>query len=289
MSKNKNRFWLWFLVIITIVVLLAVILNRSGIEPRMISGIQIPEISDHNSVHFTEVSDRIGENLWVYGNLDHVFVSSNNNYFLNFCEDFRDCPFNSVIFSNHADQFNDIEGWVGEIYIYGNISYYQNRAQIVIEYSEQVRIEDIDNEQVENNSLLFEVMSVIDGDTIVVRVNGSSEFVRLIGIDTPEVSGPHTSQECFGEEASVRVMELLEGRRVVLLSDPQGDDYDKYGRLLRYVFTEDGQHVNAMLIEDGYAFYFPYKPFVFMDYFARLEKGARKDMLGLWGDVCDYR
>ena len=56
------------------------------------------------------------------------------------------------------------------------------------------------------------VTKVIDGDTIVVRIGGQEEHVRLLGIDTPETHKPDSPVECFGPEAASRLDALLPGR-----------------------------------------------------------------------------
>lgn len=135
---------------------------------------------------------------------------------------------------------------------------------------------------------LYTVVAVIDGDTITVEMGNKIETVRLLGIDTPEVSNPYTPEECFGEEASKRTEELLEGKKVNLVSDPLSSDRDMYGRLLRYVFRENGSFVNAELIRDGYAYNYIYEPFQFMKEFNRLETDAKSNKVGLWLQ-CDVR
>lgn len=87
-----------------------------------------------------------------------------------------------------------------------------------------------------------EVVAIIDGDTIDVRVEGQEERVRYYGVDTPE-----RGDRCF-EEASKR-NEALAAHAVLLLPDArERDDFD---RLLRYVFDEDGRSIEARLIAEG--------------------------------------
>jgi len=136
--------------------------------------------------------------------------------------------------------------------------------------------------------VLYRVVEVIDGDTVKVEMNGQIEIVRLLGIDTPEVSTQYTSEECYGKEASEKTKELLENKEIYLIPDPQSLDRDTYGRLLRYVFLPDGAFINAELIKEGYAFNYIYGPFQFMEHFDYLEKQAKESRLGLWGEICDY-
>ena len=77
------------------------------------------------------------------------------------------------------------------------------------------------------------IVSVTDGDTLEVRLDGRFRDVRVIGIDTPEVYG---GVECGGPEASASMRGLVDpGDRVTLIQDFSQDAIDRYGRLLRYV------------------------------------------------------
>ena len=49
---------------------------------------------------------------------------------------------------------------------------------------------------------MYEVVKVVDGDTIAVRKNGVTETVRLIGVNAPESVDPRRPVQCFGREAS---------------------------------------------------------------------------------------
>jgi len=101
------------------------------------------------------------------------------------------------------------------------------------------------------------VVRVVDGDTIVVVVDGVEYRVRYIGIDTPETVHPSEPVECFGREASQRNRSLVEGKAVVLEKDVS--ETDQYGRLLRHVWVE-GEMVNAALVGEGYAQVSTYPP-----------------------------
>ena len=92
------------------------------------------------------------------------------------------------------------------------------------------------------------VSRVVDGDTINVTIWDETRGVRLLLVDTPEVR----PSECYGREASDYVSSLLpEGSAVRLERDVK--DTDSFGRLLRYVYLEDGRMLNELLLEGGYA------------------------------------
>lgn len=142
------------------------------------------------------------------------------------------------------------------------------------------------------------VVRVVDGDTLVVTVEGRTEGpgagtaptgpeqrVRLIGIDTPESVRPGTPVECFGREASSAAKALLEGQTVRLVKDVE--EADRYDRLLRYVYVGE-EMANARLVVNGYATAYTYPPNIrHSNLFVQLEREARNNSRGLWAaDTC---
>ena len=142
-------------------------------------------------------------------------------------------------------------------------------------------------QEVKGESLVA-VERVVDGDTIVVNLNGKSETVRLIGIDTPEIAHGNTKAECFGQEAKRKSGEILSGQLVRLEEDESQSNRDKYNRLLRYVFLADGTLVNQLLIEEGFAFEYTYDiPYKYQEEFKDAQVVAREEEIGLWSrDAC---
>jgi len=125
------------------------------------------------------------------------------------------------------------------------------------------------------------VTKVIDGGTIWVDISGKSYKVRYIGMDTPETVHPSKPVEYFGKDASQKNTELVGGKTVYLEKDISEED--KYGRLLRYVWTDDVTMVNAVLVRLGYAYSYTYPPDVkYQDLFLLLQREARENNRGLW-------
>jgi micrococcal nuclease len=114
----------------------------------------------------------------------------------------------------------------------------------------------------------------------VVLVNGKTEKIRLIGVDTPETVHPLKPVEYFGKEASGFTKHIVEGKIVRLEYDWQ--KRDKYGRLLAYVYLEDGTLLNAEIIKRGYGFAHTKYPFKYIDEFRQYEREARENKKGLW-------
>lgn len=132
---------------------------------------------------------------------------------------------------------------------------------------------------------LLTVSQVVDGDTIVIITDGKRETVRMIGIDTPETVHPSKPVQCFGQEASARTKSWLTGRLVTLDTDPSQGERDKYGRLLAYVWRDDGLFVNQALISEGFAFEYTYNlPYEYQAEFKAAEAAARAGKKGLWAD-----
>lgn len=132
------------------------------------------------------------------------------------------------------------------------------------------------------------VSRIVDGDTVKVFIEGEEETIRVIGINTPETVDPRKSVECFGQEASNALKEMLDtGEIVRLTADATQDDRDKYGRLLRYITDDGGQDVGLGLISQGYAYEYTYDvPYERQDAYKEAENAAQAGELGLWGDVC---
>lgn len=117
-----------------------------------------------------------------------------------------------------------------------------------------------------------EVVRVVDGDTLKVRLaDGEENYVRLVGVDTPESVASDESRNC--EEGRIAAdftkSIILQGQAVWLSRDVS--DTDRYGRWLRYVWLEPpadpsnedeiaAKMLNAILVREGYAQAKRYKP-----------------------------
>lgn len=134
----------------------------------------------------------------------------------------------------------------------------------------------------ENQPGLYEVVEVSDGDTIVVNLDDNEERVRLIGVDTPETNHPSKPVQCFGRAATQFTTHLIDGHLVRLEADPTNSNRDRYNRLLRYVYLDDGTLVNKSIIEEGYGFAYTSFPFEKKDEFILAQSKAQAESVGLW-------
>jgi micrococcal nuclease len=142
------------------------------------------------------------------------------------------------------------------------------------------------------------VVKVVDGDTLDVTLNGQTERVRLIGVDTPEVyeteklrrDVARTGQDkktiqALGKRASAFTKTLVPlGTQVHLEYDQQRRDRDN--RLLVFMWISDGRMLNETIICEGYANALTRYPFRsdYMERFRTCERQAREQSKGLWGD-----
>ena len=115
------------------------------------------------------------------------------------------------------------------------------------------------------------VLYVSDGDTILVEFpDGSKEHIRLLLIDAPESVHPDEEKNTEeGRQAAAFLKELLPvGTTVYLEYDTNERTFDRYGRMLAYVWLTETTSVessyikqnmvNAILLSKGYASYYPY-------------------------------
>lgn len=139
---------------------------------------------------------------------------------------------------------------------------------------------------VENQPGQYKVVRFSDGDTISVDMNGKTETIRFIGVDTPETHDPRKAVQCYGPAASAYTKNTLTaaGSKVRLAGDSLSSNRDRYDRLLRYVYLPDGTLLNEKLIRDGYAFFYPYFPFTKSKDFEAAQKAAQNENKGLWGN-----
>lgn len=159
-------------------------------------------------------------------------------------------------------------------------------TQVVKEEGSVVPLESLDfDKSTSQKEGPYKVSKVVDGDTLDIIIDGKTERVRLIGINTPEVVDPRKTVECFGKEASDKAKETLSGKSVYIESDSSQGDKDKYGRLLRYVFIDEDIIFNKMMIEGGFAYEYTYEvPYKYQEEFKRAQKDAELNKRGLWAD-----
>ena len=142
------------------------------------------------------------------------------------------------------------------------------------------------------------VTHVVDGDTFDVQFGGgNTERIRLLGVDTPETTaGANNEGEygiindtailaLWGVYAGSETKTLLEGNEIALELDCLAGTRDRYGRVLAYVTTPDGDDLGALLLREGLARVYTAESFSRKADYLRLEQVARSRGAGLWGEL----
>ena len=136
---------------------------------------------------------------------------------------------------------------------------------------------------------------VIDADTIQALYGGVEKRIRLLGIDTPGSRANRKAKKDenmseqdlktiveMGKKAKAYVNGLVKrGDLITIEFDVQ--KWDKYGRLLGYVYLSNGKMLNEEIVKAGYAVIMTIPPNVmYKDMFLRAYKQARERKRGLW-------
>lgn len=121
----------------------------------------------------------------------------------------------------------------------------------------------------------------VDGDTFKM----GNETIRLLAIDTPETVKPNTPVQPYGKEASNTTCDLLMNANDITLKQDKGNEVDKYGRTLAWVFIDD-IFLQEHLLKLGYAeIKYVQKKTVDKSFLNRLEAAeqqAQDNNIGIW-------
>ena len=129
----------------------------------------------------------------------------------------------------------------------------------------------------------YQTVRVIDGDTLLLDMDGEEKRVRLIGVDTPESVNPDESKNSEeGKIASQFTKDLMTDASVFLEYDVQRED--NYGRTLAYVYMDRGKTMlQDLLLEAGMASTMTIQPnSKYADHFFQIMVEARKNKSGFW-------
>ncbi|MEX1187981.1 MAG: thermonuclease family protein [Bacteroidia bacterium] len=116
------------------------------------------------------------------------------------------------------------------------------------------------------------VVSVKDGDTIGIMMQGAEVRIRLLHIDAPE------KNQAFGSKAKLVLSDLVFGKII----EVRWKSKDRYGRYLGELFLLNGLNINKEMVKLGYAWHF--KKYSKDMSYDKLEKQARTSKRGLWLD-----
>lgn len=128
----------------------------------------------------------------------------------------------------------------------------------------------------------FNVVRVLNGNTIIVLLHGEETEVRLIGVDAGGVDIPDERTQNQVMLTTYFLQKLLNGESVYLMRDTSSTESDESGRMLAYVYrAPDGLFVNLELIRQGYARVLTKYPFTYFEIFTFYENKALVSGKGL--------
>ena len=118
---------------------------RSGsdrtLTPQQLPKTAEPALQPPKRISYTEAPNHVGEYACVVGKVDHVYTSKKGNTFLNFCPDYRTCPFGAVIFRSAAYKFPNPKQYEGKtVEITGLIKSYRGWTEIILNDPSQIKI-----------------------------------------------------------------------------------------------------------------------------------------------------
>ena len=170
--------------------------------------------------------------------------------------------------------------------LYLTIELQNSQSSTPVETSETKTVTELISEVPESGKS-YPLMRVVDGDTIVVGFEKQTQYVRLIGINSPEPNDPG-GPECYANEATKHLQEIAQTGLVVLHFDESQGPRDSYGRLLAYVELLDGTDIGEKMVADGYAREYTYNAtYERQERYLTAENDAIENELGLWAsDTC---
>jgi hypothetical protein len=98
-------------------------------------------VQGYDCVSYEKAGDFVGDTKCIFGRVDRVFISSGGTIFLDFCPDYKTCPFSAVIFKSDSAKFPDVEKYEGKnVEISGLVKTYQGRPEIILNDANQIEV-----------------------------------------------------------------------------------------------------------------------------------------------------
>jgi len=120
---------------------------------------------------------------------------------------------------------------------------------------------------------------VIDGDTVVLN---DKRHIRLIGINTPELSHNQKPSEDGAESARDSLIQILSHSTAIHLLYGQ-ERQDRHGRTLAHLYLENGSNIQAKMLRQGLAMPLRIPPNLsLLDCYNAASQFAKNQKRGLW-------
>ena len=101
--------------------------------PKTISG----------SYPYTDAKNHVGEYVEITGTLVNLHLTKSGTLFLDFCKNYKTCPFSAVVLNRDRGAFSSLADLEGkEVALRGSIKLYQNKPEIVLSHPEDIGAKD---------------------------------------------------------------------------------------------------------------------------------------------------
>lgn len=138
-------------------------------------------------------------------------------------------------------------------------------------------------EVTENELQQVKFLSINDGDTFSIEMDGEKRKVRLLMVDTPEMNYDKGQPMPYAEDAKAFTENLLENAAKIELLFDVGPETDKYDRLLAYIYVDDVL-LQESLLKNGLAVMrYINKPNNTLEaQLKEIEAAAKEEKLNIW-------
>jgi hypothetical protein len=139
----KRRQLVYVAVVVVIAFTLAmVVAYRLGVRQAGRKGGPEPALGGvAGCIDFREAQSHTGQTGCITGRVLRTYTSRNGVTFLDFCLDYRNCPFSSVVFASDRSKFGDLTTLGSrQVEIRGPIVSYKGRAEIILHDPEQLHV-----------------------------------------------------------------------------------------------------------------------------------------------------
>lgn len=114
-------------------------MQRHFSRALLLSTLLAPMLGFADCVPFTEAGKHIGETRCVTGKVVQVKQTARGVTYLDFCENYRSCPFTVVVFARDLKQVGDVRQLQGKVIeIHGPVKEYDGRAEIILRRPRQL-------------------------------------------------------------------------------------------------------------------------------------------------------
>lgn len=145
----------------------------------------------------------------------------------------------------------------------------------IIIYDFRIKTTKLEDEKIE-----VTLVKCIDGDTAKINYNGENISIRFLAVNTKEIG---ENEEPYGKEASEYTCNILKNaKKVEIEFDNSSEKYDKYNRLLGWIFVDD-ELLQYNLVYNGFAeVKYVYGDYKYISELKKAEEHAKEKKLGIW-------